>query len=130
MNTAYLYDAVGNLASALDPNRNTTSFTYDRTVQTYPVTVVDSFGYATAYAYDLKYGELTSTTDENGNVLRRVYDPFGRLLRVVGPNDSDASPALAFEYHPAAPVSWRAPGDRSALAPTSGPVKEKAVCDE
>ena len=100
------YDDAGNLVSFVDPTGYTTTETYDPQTRSYPVQVRDSFGYVTTHAYELKYGELTSTTDENGNVLRRAYDPFGRLLRVVGPNDSDASPALAFEYHPAAPVSW------------------------
>ncbi len=101
----FSYDAAGNLISSVNPTGYTATFTYDPPTRSYPVQVRDSFGYVTTYAYDFKYGELASTTDENGNVLRRAYDSFGRLLRVVGPDDSDASPALAFEYHPGSPVS-------------------------
>lgn len=100
------YDDAGNLVSSVDPSGYTTTHTYDPQTRTYPVQVRDSFGYVTTYGYELKYGELASTTDENGNTLRRAYDTFGRLLRVVGPDDSDASPALAFEYGPGSPVSW------------------------
>ncbi|HEX7185573.1 MAG TPA: SpvB/TcaC N-terminal domain-containing protein [Thermoanaerobaculia bacterium] len=102
----FAYDDAGNLVSFVDPTGYTKTTTYDAQTRTHPVQVSDSFGYVTTYAYELKYGELAATTDENGNTLRRAYDSFGRLLRVVGPDDSDASPALAFEYHPAAPVSW------------------------
>ncbi len=102
----FAYDDAGNLVSSVDPSGYATTSTYDPQTRTYPVQVRDSFGYVTAYAYELKYGEPTATTDENGNTLRRAYDSFGRLLRVVGPDDSDASPALAFEYHPGAALSW------------------------
>ncbi len=102
----FSHDALGNLVSSVDPTGLTTSFAYDSTAHTYPVQVSDSFGYATSYAYNFKYGVLTETTDENGNKLRQAYDPFGRLTSVAGPYDSDASPALTFEYGPGAPVSW------------------------
>ena len=102
----YTWDEVGNLASSTDPSGYTSTFTYDTATRTHAVEVRDSFGYVTRYAHDLKYGELTATTDENGNTIRRAYDAFGRLIRVVGPDDTDAAPTLSFEYGPGAPVSW------------------------
>jgi RHS repeat-associated protein len=103
---SFTYDELGNLASSVDPTGYTSTYVYDGTVRTYPAEVRDSFGYLTRYAYDLKYGDLAETIDENGNAVRRAYDPFGRLAKVVGPYDSDAAPTLAFEYGPGAPVSW------------------------
>lgn len=102
----FSYDGAGNLASAADPTGFRSDFTYDFTVRTYPVEVRDSFGYVTRNSYNLKYGNLTETIDENGNRLGRAYDSFGRLIRVVGPYDSDATPTLAFEYGPGKPISW------------------------
>ncbi|HEX4962036.1 MAG TPA: SpvB/TcaC N-terminal domain-containing protein [Thermoanaerobaculia bacterium] len=96
----YGYDAVGNLASSVDPSGFTSTFSYEPAAQIWPAQVTDSFGYVTRFTWDLKRGDLLTTVDKNGQTIRRSYDGFGRLVRVVGPNDSDASPALAFEYDP------------------------------
>ncbi|NIR37510.1 MAG: hypothetical protein GWN73_17310, partial [Actinobacteria bacterium] len=40
----------------------------------------------------------TATTDENGNVLTRVYDGFGRLHQVFAPGDPDAEPTIVMTY--------------------------------
>ncbi len=96
----YGYDAVGNLASSVDPSGFTSAFTYEPAARIWPAQVTDSFGYATRFTWDLKRGSLLATVDKNGQTIRRSYDGFGRLVRVVGPNDSDSSPALAFEYDP------------------------------
>jgi len=98
----YTYDAVGNLASATDPSGFTSTFTYDSTLRTFPAQVSDSFGYTSRFTWNLLYGKLAETVDKNGQSMRRAYDAFGRLVRVAGPDDTDASPALAFEYAPAA----------------------------
>ncbi|HEV8578799.1 MAG TPA: SpvB/TcaC N-terminal domain-containing protein [Thermoanaerobaculia bacterium] len=115
--STFTYDDAGNLASAVDPTGYTKTFTYDPTVRTYPVEVRDSFGYVTRYGYDLKYGGLTETIDENGNSLRRAYDAFGRLVRAVGPYDSDAAPTLAFEYGHAAKPAWSVVHHKDATRP-------------
>jgi RHS repeat-associated protein len=104
--SSFSYDGVGNLASAVDPSGYTSTFAYDAAARTYPVEVRDSFGYVTRYSYDLKHGALTETIDENGSSLRRAYDGFGRLVRVVGPYDNDAAPTLAFEYGHTARPAW------------------------
>ena len=98
----YSYDAVGNLASSVDPSGFTSTFSYEPTARIYPAQVTDSFGYTTLLTWDLKRGDPLQTVDKNGQVIRRAYDGFGRIVRVVGPNDTDASPALSFEYNPAA----------------------------
>jgi RHS repeat-associated protein len=100
------YDALGNVVSSADPSGFTTTFTYDAATRTHPIEVRDSFGYVTGYNYDLKYGQLAQTTDQNGNTIARAFDGFGRIVRVVGPYDSEASPALAFEYGADAATHW------------------------
>jgi RHS repeat-associated protein len=102
----YTPDEFGNIATSVDPTGFTSTLTYDPTTKTHPVEVSDSFGYRTRYGYDLDYGHLVETIDQNDNVLRRAHDAFGRLIRVAGPYDSDAAPTLAFEYGLGAPVSW------------------------
>ncbi|MDP9121775.1 MAG: hypothetical protein M3O15_10490, partial [Acidobacteriota bacterium] len=96
------YDPLGNLASVVDATGFTSTYAYDSVVQTWPVRVSDSFGLTSSFAWNLLYGKLASTVDQNGQSTRQAYDGFGRLLSVVGPYDSDASPALTFEYSPAA----------------------------
>jgi RHS repeat-associated protein len=98
----FTYDAVGNLASSTDPSGFTSTFTYDPTTRTYPAQVSDSFGYTSRFTWNLLHGKPAETIDKNGASMRQSYDAFGRLVRVVGPNDTDAAPALTFEYDPAA----------------------------
>ncbi|MFL6202995.1 MAG: RHS repeat domain-containing protein, partial [Thermoanaerobaculia bacterium] len=100
--STFSYDGLGNLAAATDPSGFASSFTYDPVVRTHPVQVTDSFGYTSRSAWDLKHGVPVETVDWNGNAVRQTYDAFGRLIRVAGPYDSDASPTLAIEYDPAA----------------------------
>lgn len=101
----FTHDDAGNTVSAVDPTGFTSTIAYDSTTRTHAVEVRDSFGYVTRNSYDLRYGALTETIDENGNAVRRVYDRFGRISRVVGPYDNDAAPTLSFEYGLGAPIS-------------------------
>lgn len=102
----YTPDEFGNTATSVDPTGFTSTLTYDPATRTHPVEVKDSFGYRTGYRYDLDYGHLIETVDQNENILGRAHDEFGRLIRVFGPYDSDAAPTIAFEYGLSAPVSW------------------------
>ncbi|HVR07482.1 MAG TPA: toxin TcdB middle/N-terminal domain-containing protein, partial [Thermoanaerobaculia bacterium] len=99
---SYSYDAFGNMASVADPSGYTRTFAYDPVAKTWPARVTDSFGYSSSFAWNLLYGKVASTVDENGQLEQRTYDLFGRMASVVGPYDSSASPALTFEYFPAA----------------------------
>ncbi|HEX3130666.1 MAG TPA: SpvB/TcaC N-terminal domain-containing protein, partial [Thermoanaerobaculia bacterium] len=98
----YAYDALGNLASSTDPTGYTRSFAYDPAALTHPVELRDSFGYVNRKTWDLRFGEPAEEIDQNGASLRRVYDPFGRIAEAYGPYDAAGSPALRFEYAPAA----------------------------
>lgn len=102
----FTYDALGNRTSTTDANGVVSTVTYEQTAHIYPQSVTDSLGYTTGYAYDLKHGELAAATDQNGNTIARAFDAFGRLLRVVGPYDTDAAPGLSFEYGRSGAVSW------------------------
>jgi RHS repeat-associated protein len=110
----YTYDAFGNIATSVDPTGFKATVTYDSETRTHPVEVTDSFGYRSRFLYDLDHGALTATIDQNDNVMVRSYDDFGRLVSVAGPYDSDAAPALTFEYNPRVPL-----GSPSAQPPIS-----------
>lgn len=111
------WDEAGNLASSTNPSDFTRTFSWDEETGTYPARVADSFGYASRFTHDLKHGKPTLAVDENGNAIKSVYDGFGRLVRVVGPEDSDASPALSFEYGHTALPAWAAARHKDATRP-------------
>ena len=121
------YDAVGNLASTVDPAGFTSTFTYEPATLTWPAQATDSFGYTSRYTWELKHGALLSTVDKNGQPLRRAYDGFGRLVRVVGPYDTDASPSLTFEYNPAARPAWAVVHQKDVTR--SGPIDSSLFVD-
>ncbi len=102
----FTYDSVGNLATSTDASGYTSTFTWDPAAQTWPAQVTDSFGYTSRYTWNLKHGKVEETIDKNNWPLRQSYDGFGRLVSVVGPNDSAASPTLTFEYNHTANPAW------------------------
>lgn len=89
--TGYGYDGYGNATSMTDPRLNATNYEYNSTYAgayltkiTYPMTSgashVESFG------YDFNSGELTSSTDQNGQVTTYHYnDNLARLTETDYP---------------------------------------------
>ncbi len=103
------YDAYGNPAELRDPVGNIRTIGYDAGFQTYPTseTIVIGGGspdLVVTAAYDTGFGTVTSSTDFNGNLTEYKYDSFARLVKIIRPGDTDASPTLAFEYQPADPT--------------------------
>ena len=83
------------------------TYEYDPFVQTYVTRITDSFGYSSTAVYNYKYGAVESTVDLNGNKIAYIYDMFGRLTSVTGPNEQGGStPTIQFDYHPDAVVPW------------------------
>jgi RHS repeat-associated protein len=106
------YDRYGNIVSQTGPpNKNgqryAISYTYDGEVQTYPVKVEDSFGYASSAAYDLRWGEISSTSDINGQQISYRYDSAGRAVGITGPyQQGNGRETLNFAYYPGAGIPW------------------------
>jgi RHS repeat-associated protein len=95
----YTYDNYGNMHTHTDPNNYVLTYTYDSTAQTYRTDVVDSFGYHSKATPNFKFGTNADTTDVNGQKESYVYDDFGRLSQVFGPNDQGGStPTIAMTY--------------------------------
>jgi RHS repeat-associated protein len=110
--SAFAYDSFGNLSQVVGaPNhageRYTLNFTYDPDIQTHIASATDSFGYSSETQYDLRFGEPSSITDQNGNTITKTFDAFGRPATVVGPYEQTTGYAtVTYEYHPEATVPW------------------------
>ncbi|MDD3665182.1 MAG: DNRLRE domain-containing protein, partial [Bacteroidales bacterium] len=102
------YDSYGNLNKVILPANSTNQrmqyqWTYDATNHKHVHTVTDAFGYSTVTLYDARFDVPTLTTDMCGNSVSYHYDAFGRLVRIVGPNEAMNTPVpftLRFEYFP------------------------------
>ena len=95
----FSYDDVGNLVSVIDPALFTLAYEYDQRMRLYDSAVTDSFGYRSTSVPDYRFGTPAESTDVNGQKLQRVFDDFGRLIQVFGPNDVGAAePTIAMEY--------------------------------
>ncbi len=83
---AHAYDVFGNKTSTTDARGCATTMTYEAS-QTYPETVTSCLGFATSFAYDTRFGVITSQTDPNLQTTTSDYDVFGRLTKKTGPLD-------------------------------------------
>lgn len=88
----------GNLNSIQRPanhngERMKYDYTYDPDVETYVTGVHDSYGHSSSNTYEYKFGQLTGTTDMNGQETRYTVDHRGRVTSVTGPyEDSTGAP--------------------------------------
>lgn len=96
--TSYAYDTFGNLISKTDPESRTTTITYDTAYRIFPIQENNAAGLIVKRTYDVKTGEVLTYTDENNQVTTYVYDTFGRLTKVIGPNDTAQYPGTTYEY--------------------------------
>ncbi|MFH1777531.1 MAG: RHS repeat-associated core domain-containing protein [Candidatus Omnitrophota bacterium] len=94
----YGYDEYGNVLTTTDARGNTTTYTYDLVMHTYPVSVTNSLGHTVTSAYHLGTGQVLNATDANGQTSRNEYDLFQRPVRSFGPNDNATHPASWYEY--------------------------------
>ncbi|MBO0879585.1 MAG: hypothetical protein J2P17_04285, partial [Mycobacterium sp.] len=86
-------------------------YTYDSVVDVYVESITDSFGYVSNSTHDFKFGEVASTTDENGQLITNKYDSVGRLIQVIGPyqrqptpSNPNPDPTIAITYAPVDPA--------------------------
>jgi RHS repeat-associated protein len=99
---SFVYDNNGNLQSETDPSNYVLTYAYDAGMQIYRASVTDSFLYTSTSAPNYLFGTVASTADENGQKEKYVYDNFGRLSQVFGPDDQTATePTIAMTYNAA-----------------------------
>jgi RHS repeat-associated protein len=110
--TDMTYDGEGKLITITGPanangQRYSLAYTYDTTVDVYVESVTDSFSDVSNSTHDFKFGEVTSTTDENGQVVSHTYDNFGRCVTVTGPYEQVTNNnTISFSYTPGAAVPF------------------------
>jgi len=92
------YNSAGQVISLKDPNGNQTTTSYDS--YGYPITVKNALNQTLQSTYDPRNGNVLTDTDINNQLSKYSYDALGRLMTVVGPLDSDASPSVQYNYHP------------------------------
>jgi RHS repeat-associated protein len=93
------YDDVGNLFTVTDPREFVVTYGYDELTRTYRTSTEDSFGYTSAAVPNHHFGTFTEITDSNGHKLVQLFDDFGRIWQVYGPNDiGSTQPTILFTY--------------------------------
>jgi len=107
------YDGFGNLIIHTRPQNETGQrlefrYEYDPEVHTYLTGMKDSYGYQSAFTYDLKFGQMLSMTDINHQKTNFTLDSKGRITSITGPMETAAGApyTLSFDYHPHATVPW------------------------
>jgi hypothetical protein len=107
------YDIYGNLTKVTRPQNATGqrlsyTYEYDGEVQTYKTKTTDSYGYFTSATHDVRFGQMLSSTDINGQQTRFTIDNVGRITTMTGPFEIAAGQPfkVSFEYHPEAAVPW------------------------
>ncbi len=106
------YDQYGNIKSRKGPanrkgQRYVMDYTYDPDVNTYVTKIKDSFGYSSSASYDLKWGEISRSTDLNNQSISYRHDSVGRVAGITGPyQQGTGRETIVFAYHPEAAVPW------------------------
>lgn len=96
--TRTAYDAWGNPTVITNALGFTTTMTYDGSYHLYPIAVSNALNQTTRTDYDLALGVPLAVTDPNSAVTNYRYDTFGRLLKIIKPGDSEAIPAVEYQY--------------------------------
>lgn len=110
-----VYDSYGNITKTTRPANSTgqrfsMTYTYDGSVNTYPIKVSNSYGYSSSSTYDFRFGQKLSSSDINGNLINYTLDDIGRVSTIIGPYEngggSTSNYTIKFEYHPEASVPY------------------------
>ncbi len=97
LTTSLIYDKYGNVITITDARGRTTTNGYDSS-HTYLTDIRNALGHTRRLVYDPRFGQVTSSTDQNGVTTTTVYDALGRVVSVIGPNDTAVLPTIRYEY--------------------------------
>jgi len=85
------------VTAVVDANGNRTQTSYD--ANGFPITVTNALSQTLSSTYDTRNGNVKTETNVNGQITQYTYDPMGRLLKEIGPLDTDALPSVEYNYH-------------------------------
>jgi RHS repeat-associated protein len=98
------FDAWGNTTATIDGENHRTDIAYGAD-KVFPVTVAvdtaDDTGVVThthTYAYDARFGLVTTMTTPGDGAVNSRYDDFGRLIKTWNAGNSEAFPTVCVEY--------------------------------
>ncbi|MGD0336366.1 MAG: RHS repeat-associated core domain-containing protein [Candidatus Omnitrophota bacterium] len=112
VSTQYAYNQYGSPISATDALGRMTTTNYDTVCYSYPVSVANALNQSVQTVYyginepandpitgSGLIGQAKSVQDVNNQKTYNVYDALGRLINVIGPNDTVNNPGIIYEYH-------------------------------
>ena len=90
--TKLTYDAYGNLQTKEHPQLPgktplIQTYGYDGLIGNYITSVSDNYLFNSSATYDVRFGNMLTSTDITSNVITYQYDNFGRMTEVKGPKD-------------------------------------------
>ncbi|MEW5757990.1 MAG: toxin TcdB middle/N-terminal domain-containing protein [Candidatus Omnitrophota bacterium] len=95
---SYRYDDYGNAIQKIDQLGRVTDTSYDNILHIYPIRVTNPLGHTIITAYNFTNGAVLSIIDANNQISRNIYDALGRLVKVIGPFDTEDNPSAIYEY--------------------------------
>src|SRR5690606_32121929 len=95
---SYLYTNFGAISKIKDSLNRETTISYD-SLNLHPISVVNPAGHSKTTTYSNVNGTLETYVDENGHATNYSYDPYYRLIKIVGVNDSPLLPTEEYVYN-------------------------------
>ncbi|TNE45410.1 MAG: hypothetical protein EP343_26935, partial [Deltaproteobacteria bacterium] len=102
------FDEYGNLVAYKDFSGAERQVKWDPGFSRFPVeetVTAGSIKLVSKADWDIMYGLMRQSTDQNGQTTRYTYDTFGRLLSRSLPSDPQGKPYLVYTYDLKAPIS-------------------------
>jgi RHS repeat-associated protein len=92
------YDGFGNVVTVTDALGHSVTNAYDSATATFLTQVANPLGHTRTMIYDPRFGQVMSSTDQNGVATSSEYDVLGRITKVIGPLDTSALPTSRYDY--------------------------------
>ncbi|MFH1460771.1 MAG: RHS repeat-associated core domain-containing protein [Candidatus Omnitrophota bacterium] len=94
----YTYDDYGQVIEVKDALSRTTTTEYDSAQHLFPIKITNAKAQEITSTYNPKTQQVLTITDANNQTTTNQYDVFGRLIKVIGPNDTAAYPSASYSY--------------------------------
>ena len=98
LETVMTYDDFGNVLTVTDAMERVTINEYDLGLKLYLVKVTNHLGHIREFTYDPLIVQITEDKDQNGQITKTFYDPFGRAIKIVSSLDTALAPTQGIVY--------------------------------